>query len=99
MSVSNAPTLASMSIAVAQARLEAGVDSRTVPRGAAPPALTHSPAPQVQISAAAQQAEAMGRQLEQSLTQERRALEQMQAVLRSLPRHDPVIGRLLDLSA
>lgn len=93
MSIATSSSLAAMRIAIDQARLEAMAAARAASRGGAP-------APVVQRSnTAAQHAEALGEQIALALAQERQALAQMQATLRSLPSHDPVIGTLLDLSA
>ncbi|MBQ0932102.1 hypothetical protein KAK07_19915 [Ideonella sp. 4Y16] len=94
MNTSTASALTALQTAVTQARLET-LGPRRDPRAAVPAATHRPPTP----SPAAQNAEALGRQLEQEMQSERRALERLQASLKSLPRHDPVLGSLLDVSA
>lgn len=83
-----------MTAAVNQARLDL-LGMRRSP-GAAVTAATHAP---VTPSPAARDAETLGQQVERELASERRALDRLQASLSSLPRHDTVLGSLLDVSA
>ena len=94
MNTSTASSLTALQAAVTQARLES-LGMRRDPAAAVPAATHKPPTP----SPAARQAEMLGREAEQALAAEQRSLQRLQASLASLPKHDPVLGSLLDVSA
>ena len=94
MNVNSVTALSALYAAVSQARLES-VGMRRDPRAAVVAATQTPPTP----APAAREAESLGEQARLALESEQRALARLQASLKSLPRHDPVLGTLLDVSA
>ena len=94
MSLSPLNSLASMSAALTQARQESLTPQRA-PEAAVPAATRMPPTPAQSV----RDAEYLSREAEAELASQRRMLERLQASLASLPRHDPVLGSLLDVSA